>query len=136
MPRPSAASLAVIGPSGIETIRRPEPPSELTQEQAIEWRAVVNRMAADWFPRETHGLLVQYCRLVVRARRLAQLIDMEEQSDEFNAKKYRVLVRAEEGISRAICSLATKMRISHQPTVRQDLARKPKLTAKNPWSND
>jgi hypothetical protein len=34
----SAADLAVIGPSGIETIRRPEPPEELTDEQAVEWR--------------------------------------------------------------------------------------------------
>ena len=28
--RPGVAEIAVIGPSGIETIRRPEPPDELT----------------------------------------------------------------------------------------------------------
>ncbi len=32
--RPGVAELAVIGPSGIETIKRPEPLSELTDEQA------------------------------------------------------------------------------------------------------
>jgi len=35
---------------------------KLTDEQAEEWRAVVSRMAADWFPRETHGMLLAYCR--------------------------------------------------------------------------
>ena len=40
------------------------------QNGRIEWCAVVNRMPADWFPRETHGMLVQYCRLIVGARRL------------------------------------------------------------------
>lgn len=40
--RASAADPAVIGPSGIETIRRPEPPTESIDEQAIEWCVVVN----------------------------------------------------------------------------------------------
>jgi hypothetical protein len=54
--RHGVAELAVIGPSGIETVRRPEPPDELTDEQATEWRAIVNRLGADWFPRETHPM--------------------------------------------------------------------------------
>jgi hypothetical protein len=41
---------------------RPEPPEDLTEEQAAEWSAVVDRLPADWFPRETHGLLARYCR--------------------------------------------------------------------------
>jgi hypothetical protein len=50
----------------------------LTDEQATEWWAVVNRLPADWFPRETHALLIQYCRHVVSARRVAQLLTQAE----------------------------------------------------------
>jgi hypothetical protein len=46
---------------------RPEPPEDLTEEQAVEWRAVVDRLPTDWFSRETHGLLSQYVRHVVTA---------------------------------------------------------------------
>src|SRR3546814_433066 len=105
--RKSAAALSVIGPGGVETIRRPEPPSDLTDEQADEWRAVVNRLPAEWFPRETWGLLSQYCRHVIRARRLAQLLDAAEQATEFDVKEYRDLLRSEEEQSRALASLAT-----------------------------
>jgi len=112
--RKSAASLAVIGPGGIETVRRPDPPDDLTPEQADEWRAVVNRLPSEWFPRETHGLLAQYCRHVVRARRLAQAIEAAESRDDFDFKGWRDLLRAEEEQSRAIASLATKMRLSQQ----------------------
>jgi hypothetical protein len=128
--RTSAAELAVIGPKGIETIRRPEPPDELTDEQAEEWRGVVNRCPADHFPRETHSLLIQYCRLVTRARRLAQLTDKMERSKEFDQYEYTRLLLAEEHISRAIASLSGKMRLSQQSLVRYD---KPRKTTTRPW---
>lgn len=132
MPRPSAAELAVIGPSGIETVRRPEAPEELTDEQALEWRAVVNRMPADWFPRETHSILVQYCRQV-RGNHLAQLIDAAQHNPDFDCKTYLKLVRAEESISRTIAALASKMRISQAATARVEYTRKPQAL-ETPWS--
>lgn len=114
--RQGSAEIAVIGPNGIETVSRPHAPNDLTEEQAEEWREIVNRMPADWFPRETHPMLAQYCRHVVRARRLAQLLDKVESSEEFDVKEYRDLLRSEEEQSRALASLATKMRISQQTT--------------------
>jgi phage terminase small subunit len=50
---------------------RPDAPAELTAEQADEWRAIVKRMPGNWFTRETHPLLVQYCRTITRLRQLA-----------------------------------------------------------------
>lgn len=52
---------------GMSAITRPDPPDEyrLSDEQTAEWWSVVNRMPADWFPRETHALLAQFCRHVV-----------------------------------------------------------------------
>lgn len=130
--RVSAAALTVISPGGIETVRRPEPPIELTDEQAEEWRAIVNRMPADWFTRETAPLLVQYCRTIVRARRLAQLLNNTEKSEELDVKEYRDLLRSEAEQSGVLMSLATKMRISQQSTYDKS-KKKPAGGTTRPW---
>lgn len=130
--RTSAAALSVISSQGIETVRRPDPPDELTDEQADEWRAVVNRLPADWFPRETHGMLVDYCRHVVMARRIAQLVERAEGADVLDVAEYDRLAKMAERESRVIASLATKMRITQQATVRAEQARKPSQISK-PW---
>lgn len=114
--RVSTAALTVVGASEIDAVERPQAPAELTPEQKAEWYAIVNRMPADWFPRETHSMLAQYCRHIVRARRLGQLLDKAESAEDFDVKEYRDLLRSEEEQSRAISSLATKMRISQQTT--------------------
>jgi hypothetical protein len=133
--RKSAASLTVISSTGIEAIRRPDPPEELTEEQAAEWQAVVNRLPADWFPRETHPLRAQYCRHVVCARRVAQLIEHAEADDELDIEDYARLLRMQEMEGRAMSSLATRMRITQQATVRAEVARKP-LALPKPWDDD
>ena len=130
--RKSSAALAITAASPIETIERPDAPYDLTDEQAAEWWAVVNRMPADWFPRETHGMLAQYCRHVVAARRVAQLIAQAEADDQLDVENYDRLLKMQEREGRAISSLATRMRISQQATVRAEQARKPPLTRK-PW---
>ena len=130
--RTSGAALSVISSQGIETIRRPEPPNELTDEQSDEWRAVVTRLPADWFPRETHAMLAQYCRHVVGARRVAQLVGQIEAAKEFDLDAYDKALKMQEREGRAISSLATRMRISQQATVRAEKARKPSQV-KKPW---
>lgn len=131
--RKSAASLevATIG-SSVETISRPDAPYDLTDEQSAEWWAVVNRMPADWFPRETHGMLSQYCRHVVAARRVAQLIAKAEKAKALDLGEYDQLLKMQEREGRAISSLATRMRISQQATVRAEQARKP-TQVDAPW---
>ena len=130
--RKSAASLAVAS-RPVEVVQRPDAPYDLTDEQSEEWWAVVNRMPADWFPRETHGMLSQYCRHVVAARRVAQLIaDREAQVGALDVEEYDRLLKMQEREGRAISSLATRMRISQQATVRAEQARKPSQVRK-PW---
>lgn len=114
--RVSAAALEVASP--VTRDQRPDAPYDLTDEQTEEWWAVVNRLPSDWFPRETHGMLAQYCRHVVAARRVAQLIaDHEKDADGFNVEVYDRLLKMQEREGRAISSLATRMRISQQATV-------------------
>ena len=126
------AAIALAHISGLETIRRPDPPSELTDEQAEEWRAVVGRLPADWFGRETFGLLCQYVRHVSRARRLAQLADEMERSPGFDIGEYAKVTALEAAQSAAMSSLATRMRISQQSSYNK-MARKAAQSPAMPW---
>ena len=128
------AELTVISPAGVETIRRPSAPADLSAEQAEEWVAIVTRLQSNWFPRETHAILTQYCRHVVSARRIGQSISIMEQStdDSFNMEEYSQLLKLQVGESRIILSLGTRMRITQQSTVRAEQARKPS-EERAPW---
>jgi hypothetical protein len=128
--RVSAAALAVQTPEQVEKVQRPDAPYDLTDEQAEEWWAVVNRLPADWFPRETHAILSQYCRHVVAARRLAQLVAAEE-AGELDLNRYDQLLRMQEREGRALSSLATRLRITQQATLSAK-AKKPTQVRK-PW---
>lgn len=131
--RQSAAALSVISGGGVETIRRPEPAVELTDEEAEVWRVVVNRLPADWFPAETLPLLGQYCRHAVAGRRVAQLIEgMQSDAEGFSIKDYDRLLKMQERESRCLASLATKMRISQQTTYDKS-RKKGSVTPKKPW---
>jgi hypothetical protein len=130
--RKSAKLLTVIGPHGVEPVRRPEPPACLNVECADEWRAVVGAMSADYFRPETLALLEQRCRHVVWARRLAQLIEAEElKGEQFDERRYSGLLRVAAVQSHAIAALDTKLRLTQESVYdRSD----PKPAAKKrPW---
>ncbi len=110
--RKSAAEIALAPVVGI--VPRPGAPDELTDEEAVEWEAIVARMPGDWFTRETWPLLVQLCRHIVAARRVAQLVHQAEQSDDFDMINWDRLLRAQECQSALLMSLATKMRLTQQ----------------------
>lgn len=127
----SSASLAVVDGGPVELIKRPVPPDDLTDEQAEEWISVVDRLPAEWFPRETHGMLAQYCRHVVAARRVAQLIASVDEQDEVDVEEYDRLLKMQEREGRALSSLATRMRMSQQATY--DEKKKKPAQARKPW---
>lgn len=132
--RESIASLEVVRPeNAITAISRPGPPDHLTDEQAAEWQNIVNRMPADWFPRETHGMLAAYCRHVVESRRVATLIESVmagEQGDRW-LEDYDRLLKMQERESRAVSALARGMRISQQSQYSKD--KKRGTSVKKPW---
>ena len=132
--RKSAASLEVVPPVAVEAVERPDAPYDLTDEQAEEWWAVVNRLPADWFPRETHALLTEYCRHVVKSRRIAQLIADAESAEEVDIDTLDKLYKMAERESRAISSLATRMRISQQATSTHR-ANKGTRGVRKPWES-
>ena len=131
--RKSVASLSVLKPGGISAKKRPAPPGELTTDQANEWRAVVNRMPADWFGRESHAMLIQYCRHVVSARRVAQLIESlisGSTPDEW-LQDYDRLLKMQEREGRALSLLATRMRMTQQSRINHK--RRVGASIKKPW---
>jgi hypothetical protein len=131
--RTSAAALSVIHGGQISALKRPDPPSELTDEQADEWVAIVGRLSAEWFPRETHGMLAQYCRHVVAARRVAQLIAAMEAEKSLDVEAYDRLLKMQEREGRAISSLATRMRLSQQ--TQYDKSKKRPIIENMPWDD-
>lgn len=112
--RTSIASLSVAQP--VEVVQRADAPYDLTDEQADEWRSVVNRLPAEWFPRETWPMLSQYCRHVVAARRVSQLVTAAEAQAEVDIDQLDRLYKMQEREGRAISSLATRMRLTQQTT--------------------
>lgn len=111
--RKSAAELGVI--PGIP--QRPEPPDELTPQQAEEWREIVDRMPVDWFRREIHPLLCSYCRHVTNARHIAGLIEAAHDLDIGDRKalmRFNRLLGMQERQSSALMGLATRLRLTNQ----------------------
>jgi hypothetical protein len=130
----SAAELAVRTVKDlVEVIDRPDAPYDLADLEAEEWRAIVARMPADWFTRETWPLLKQYCRHTVRASRLAMWITkVEKGPGELDVDFWLRLLAAQERESRAIASLARQMRLSQVSTMRGDRTKRPDDQPK-PW---
>ena len=128
-------SLAIISERGIEAVGRPEPDSTLTDDQACEWREIVNRLPADWFPRETWPLLAQYCRHAVTSRRLGQLVDAEMARSDMDLRTLKDLLTLQRGETSGLKALAAAMRLAQQSTwnAKSGDTAKSKRTVKRLW---
>jgi hypothetical protein len=77
-------------------------------------------------------MLAQYCRHVVAARRIAQLVTAAEKARKMDIDDYDKLLKMQDREGRALSSLATRMRLTHQATVAKDVAHKPGVVD-SPW---
>ena len=128
--RKSAAALSVVA-GRIDAVQRPEPPAELTEEQAEIWRATVGALRPDWFPRETHALLVQYCRHVTHARHIAGLLEATDlRTDLARFDKLSAMHCRESGM---LAMLSTRMRLSQQATRDEKTRKREEYTGPKPW---
>ena len=126
-------TLAVVSDAPISAHDRPEPPVDLTPEQRVEWITVVNALRADWFTPETYAVLAQYCRHVIEARHLAELICRFEGEEELDMRDYDRLLKMQERASRIIASLATKLRITPQSTYHPETVKNKGKKVSSPW---
>ena len=117
-------------------VTRPDPPTELTDEQCGVWNAVVDSHPADWFGPSAYPVLIQYCRHVVAARRVAQLIEqLVDTADGLNVLQFDKLLATQDRESRAIASLATKLRITPQATTNHR-GNKVDNSVRKPWQSE
>lgn len=130
--RKSAASLETLTVGPVEVVSRQKAPHDLTDEETEVWAAVVNTEPADWFSPSSAPILAQYCKHVINARRVSELIEQATSDPELSIQDYDRLLKMQERESRAISSLATKMRISQQATTNHRGNKKPSA-ARKPW---
>jgi hypothetical protein len=125
--------------SRVEVVERQRPPHDLSDEEVEVWAAVVATEPADWFSPSTNPMLAEYCRHVVSARRVGELIeralsdlDPETKQPTLSVVDYDRLLKMQERESRAIATLATKMRIAQQSTTNHRGNKRPNA-ARKPW---
>ena len=78
--------------------------------------------------------MAQYCRHVVAARHVAQLVARMEDGDDIDIEAYDRLLKMQEREGRALSSLATRMRMTQHSTYDAKKG-KGKVTAKKPWDD-
>jgi hypothetical protein len=124
---------------GIVPGQRPEPPPELTAEQADTWRSIVGRMPCDWFEGASLALLAQLCRHISLSRVIGTLLAGIDPATVVADKEFRRLERLRcmhDAEGRAINALMRTMRITHQARYHQtkaDVAVRNVRPGPRPW---
>ncbi len=114
--RKSAAALSTVVAGNFG--KRPDPPPELTDEQASIWRETVASEAAEFFATAAlRSMLADYCRHRASAAVVSEIIDTFKPDwlkAAEGAKRYYGLLKMREAETRAAASLATKLRLTNQ----------------------
>jgi hypothetical protein len=136
--RYSAADLSIVTPNGPRATL--EPPVYFNAREVAEWRAIVDRLGAEYFPRECHMLLTCFisisCQLEAISAALSKL--KEPPRDEATRKEYWELTRCRGQLVMGLASLSTKLRLA--PSTRNDrdrttvqARRAAQSTGRKPW---
>jgi hypothetical protein len=136
MPRQShvgASTLALVAP--VATVKRVQPPDDLTPEQRKEFLRVVESMPPEWFAPAHVQLLVQYCRHVTMANKLGQAIDKLLSKKNIDPVKLGTLISKQDNETRVIGRLMQMLRITPQSVEPPKVSEKRMRQAgtKNPW---
>lgn len=115
--RKSAASMgAAIIAGGFG--QRPEPPPELTDDEAAIWRETTASEAADFFNTAAlRGLLKDYCRHRAASDKIADVINLFQVDwlkNAEGAKRYHALLKMRDLEARGAADKATKLRLTNQ----------------------
>jgi hypothetical protein len=121
----------LLTPKALSVYPRLPMPPELSGDEAEVFLDIINTAEGDWFTRANLPLLVQYCRHVVQARRVAELIESCVERRETTLAYYRVLLAEQRAETAAIAALSVKMRLAQQST-RNNRGNPPRTTLP-PW---
>ena len=94
---------------------RPDVPFELRQEAEAEvWRSVVNALPPDWFTSANQYLLIRFCKQVIMARWIDELLHDELAKKRQNRQLIAKFARLQMTSTVNIARLSTKMRLAQQ----------------------
>lgn len=119
MSRESAASLSIANVASLP--ERPAAPDFLSEPESCVWQETVATKPAEWFQRDSHPMLAQYCKAVVLHRSLSEKLDRIDIA-EAEPKDLEKLVSMVCKVSSLSAALATKMRLSQQSRYTPDKA--------------
>jgi hypothetical protein len=139
--RKSAASIS-IKPMAASLSAPLEPPAEMGEREKAEWRAIVDRMGSDWFPRETQPLLRALCSVVVQLNDISEAfasLGPRVPSDPAAWKRYRELTKMRLLVGGQLASVMTKLRLTNQsrshPERAYNEAKRRLAEADCPWND-
>ncbi len=121
--RKSRASLSVAPVTELK--RPPEPPERLTAGQSETWRVIMSSSAGNFIQAEVHPVLVEYCRAVESANKVALQLDVflpDWAKDEEGLKRWDKLHAMQDRVSRRVSSLAVKLRLTPSSRVHRESA--------------
>jgi hypothetical protein len=113
---------------------RPMPPPKLTRDEGREWKGIVDRMPQDWFPAETHPVLVDLCRIIVNSDKVNAMVNTELGKISPDDKRLSELMKLQMGYSKSIGIACAKLRITPQARYAQSEAKhRDKTPSVRPW---
>ena len=140
--RKSTASMS-LKPVAASLTAPLEPPTEMGEREKAEWRAIVDRMGSDWFPRETQPLLRTLCSVVVQLNDISEAfaaLGPGVPSDPVGWKRYRELTKMRSLVGAQLASVATKLRLTNQsrshPERAYNEAKRRLEAADCPWNDN
>jgi hypothetical protein len=105
----------------------------LNDEQASEWREIVNSLPAEDVPRMRHAELANYCRHTITQRRLDSLIAQVESSEDFDLDKWNKLLAMRERETRAAASLSVRLGFAFSTSSERKKPQAAKKSLKADW---
>jgi phage terminase small subunit len=132
--RKSAAELSVVPGLPWQQIEKPDPPEELSEEEAKIWKQSVSGMKASWFNPASEALLQAYCLQTTLGQQIAR--ELRGVDIKTNYTRYAKLSRLHRDCSRSMMQLAVKLRIapsSNRATV--DGREHPSRRYPRPWED-
>src|SRR5262245_37088447 len=112
------ATAMVVVDGGFGKLQIPEPPNDLTDQQAAIWRGVVNSEPIELFASEaTRAMLRDYCEHRCEASKISLVLNefkSEWLKNDEGVRRYSTLLKMRDLELRAVTMLATKLRITNQ----------------------
>jgi hypothetical protein len=106
---------------------QPDPPVDLSPDEAAEWKRIWGVTPAGWFPRETWPLLMQLCRHTMNSRFFAEALQ-EVRAGLLDPKNPKHLAHINslcvmhERETRVMVALMEKLRLTTQQRIPVDMA--------------